>query len=111
MEGQAFAKPAFELVKQLVMNPSKHQPVDNDAVAANMKQLELVLDVYEQQLCTRPYIAGQAFSMADIGHMPFMGLLVDALSPTEGVFDIRPHVLDWWWRLSKRLSWHKVNQP
>ena len=43
-------------------------------MATATKQLDTALDVMEKQLTSHPFLAGKAFSLADICFMPYIGL-------------------------------------
>eukprot|EP00877_Chromochloris_zofingiensis_P015181 jgi/Chrzof1/9917/Cz04g20220.t1 len=108
-EGQNFYKPAHDIINELIYNPMRGLPIDTAAVASHMMQVEQVLDVYENQLSARPYIAGRHFSAADISHMPLTASLM-AAPTTAALFVDRPHLIAWWNRISARPSWAKVNK-
>ena len=69
-------------------------------------QFEKVLDVYEQQLTGKEYLANNKFSMADLSHltktMKFFGRGLD-----ECIYS-RPNVAKWWERISSRPTWKKL---
>lgn len=80
----------------------------NDAVVdEQVAKLEKVLDVYEAQLSKSKYLAGDFFSMADLSHLPYTNLLVNATDKAE-VITSRPHVHAWWKDISSRPSFTKV---
>jgi glutathione S-transferase len=51
-------------------------------------------------------MAGDEFSLIDIYYMPYTELLYQA---GEGkLIDDRPHLKEWWERVSSRESWKKI---
>ena len=66
-----------------------------------------MLDVYEKVLSTRPYLAGDEFSLADLSHLSYGALLHEC--GCGGPFDSRPAVKAWWERITARASWKKVS--
>ncbi len=57
-------------------------------------------------LATQPFLAGDKFTLADIGFMPYLEYL--EMSPIKAKLEQYPHVRAWWGRLRERDSWRKV---
>jgi len=79
---------------------------DETAVASLKEQLNTRMDVYEKILSKQPYLGGQAFTLADLFHLPYGTWLVKL--GEGGVFDSRPHVKQWWDKITGRQSWKTV---
>jgi glutathione S-transferase len=69
------------------------------------EKMQLPLAVADRALQTSPYLAGEAFSLADIHLMPFLEYL-EKLS--RDVLAKRPGLAAWWERVSRRPSWQQV---
>ncbi|KAJ3284547.1 hypothetical protein HK104_009876 [Borealophlyctis nickersoniae] len=69
-------------------------------------KLEATLDVYNTILGTRPYLAGDQVSLADLFHLPNGAKLIEA--GLEEAFTLRPNVKAWWDRISARKSWKET---
>ncbi|CAF0989253.1 unnamed protein product [Rotaria sordida] len=79
---------------------------DEAKIALYREQLNAKLDVYEKILSKQPYLAGQDFTLADLFHLSYGNRLVKL---NEGhFFESRPHVKDWWNRITSRPSWQQV---
>ncbi|KAJ1692129.1 hypothetical protein LUZ63_008827 [Rhynchospora breviuscula] len=79
---------------------------DMSNVEKKAEKLSAVLDVYEAHLAKNKYIAGDAFTLADLNHMPDIYLLLK--SAKADLITSRPHVKAWWDDISARPSWKKT---
>ncbi|KAG8073351.1 hypothetical protein GUJ93_ZPchr0006g41257 [Zizania palustris] len=71
------------------------------------KDLEKLLDIYEQRLEEAAYLAGDKFTIADLSHLPNADRL--ASDPrSRRMFEARKNVSRWWNAISKRESWEYV---
>uniref|UniRef100_A0A0D9VP85 glutathione transferase n=1 Tax=Leersia perrieri TaxID=77586 RepID=A0A0D9VP85_9ORYZ len=71
------------------------------------KDLEKLLDIYEQRLEEAAYLAGDKFTIADLSHLPNADRL--ASDPrSRRMFEARKNVSRWWNEISKRESWEYV---
>ena len=52
------------------------------------------------------FLTGDKFTIADIGHMPYLEYLES--TPINEKLQQYPHVVAWWGRLRERPSWRKV---
>jgi glutathione S-transferase len=59
-----------------------------------------------RQLATQPFLAGDAFSIADLCFMPYVEYL--ALSPAAAKLTEHPRVAAWWSAVSAREAWGKT---
>ncbi|KAI9763702.1 MAG: hypothetical protein M1840_009175 [Geoglossum simile] len=97
---------ASKLVREKVFKKwYKLEP--NEEVAAGLKaELEKRLDVYETILSQQSYIAGNEFTLADIFHIPYGAMLVQA--DAGELITKRKNVKAWWDRITGRDSWKAV---
>ncbi|XP_031484939.1 glutathione S-transferase-like [Nymphaea colorata] len=79
---------------------------DEAVVAAQAEKLGKVLDVYEETLSKRKYLAGDFFSLADLHHLPYTHYLM--CTPHASLITSRKHVNAWWEDISSRPAWQKV---
>jgi glutathione S-transferase len=64
------------------------------------------LDVLDDALANRPYLAGETFSLADVHWMPYLEYL--ARLGEDAPITARPNVTAWWRRIAARPSWQQV---
>ena len=101
---------AAELVHALDMLPL--QAIDHRALApeaviqAGRTSISKTLDILNERLGQAPYLAGDDFTIADLGYMPYVEYLFAA--GHGDLITSRPHVAAWWSRISARPSWHKA---
>lgn len=106
VEYSYFSAPTMRLVREKLFHPLRGLPVDAQNVAAARAELARTLDVLDQPLATQPYLAGQEFSLADIGFMPYIEYLYAAQE--SELITSRPQVAAWWGRVSARPSWQTL---
>ncbi|TKV98344.1 hypothetical protein SEVIR_9G554500v4 [Setaria viridis] len=71
------------------------------------KDLEKLLDIYEQRLEEARYLAGDNFTIADLSHLPNADRL--ASDPrSRRLFETRKNVSRWWNDVSSRDTWQYV---
>ena len=75
---------------------------DETIIENALKQLEKVLDIYEQRLKTNPYISGESFTIADIAHIPYTNYMLRF--GYKELYKSRPNVYKWLKRIMKRDS-------
>jgi glutathione S-transferase len=106
MEQSYFSAPALKIIWNLMFKKMMGQEPDMAAVSQGKADVARTLDVVEKELATREFLAGSAFTLADIVWMPYAQYLV---SSGEGaLLTDRPNVAAWWKRVSGRSSWVKV---
>jgi glutathione S-transferase len=71
---------------------------DEDRINSSLAELEKVLDVYDQQLQSRSFLAGDALTLADLAHIPYTLYLIKHAG-VEEPFSKRPNVWRWWQEL------------
>lgn len=73
----------------------------------SQRELEKLLDIYEQRLEEAAYLAGDKFTIADLSHLPNADRL--ASDPrSRRMFERRRNVSRWWDQVSRRESWTYV---
>ncbi|OWM64357.1 glutathione S-transferase F11-like [Punica granatum] len=109
VEAHNFNDLVYNLVLQLVVFPRTGRHSDLAIVDSCERKLEKVLDVYEQRLSHSAYLAGDAFTLADLSHLPALRYLMDEAGMANLVRD-RKSVSAWWDTISSRPSWKKLLQ-
>ena len=99
IETSNFAGHAMKFVYQYVFKREQAPEVLKTAGAG----LDLAYRTMNESLATRPNLAGEACSLADIFFMPYLEYL--SLSPAAAQLAEHPHVAAWWARLSARRAW------
>jgi len=79
--------------------------VDRAAVESGREKMQAALDIADYTLRSSAYLAGEAFTLADIQFMPYIEYLEEI---AEDVLTKRPSLRAWWERSSSRPSWQKV---
>lgn len=109
VESQNYNPPITSLVWEKVFKPRFMGITTDEAVAAaNLAELNRVLDVYEARLSKQSYLAGQEFSLADLSHISNMWVLVNMAQITQPL-DTHPAVKAWYERITSRPAWIKVS--
>jgi len=99
----------MKIVVQLMFNKFRGLPTDENVVNETTPQLAKALDIYEAQLKKTKFIAGDSFSVADIGNAPYFQYL--SQTAKKHLIDERPHVAAWWKAVSERPTWQKIITP
>ncbi|KAG0567066.1 hypothetical protein KC19_7G107900 [Ceratodon purpureus] len=107
VESQNYNPAASLIVREKVFAPRMGAPSDESVVAAQTPKLEKTLDVYEAHLAKSKFLAGDFFSLADLSHLPYTNLLVNAAGKSD-LISSRPHVSAWWNAISQRPAFQKV---
>ncbi|XP_062213849.1 glutathione S-transferase F11-like [Phragmites australis] len=71
------------------------------------KDLEKLLDIYEQRLEEAQFLAGDNFTIADLSHLPNADRLVSD-PRSRRMFESRKNVSRWWCDISNRKTWQYV---
>jgi glutathione S-transferase len=82
------------------------RPQEQGVLDAATKALETTCAFMEKQLTQTQFIAGSAFTLADVCFMPYLEYAI--VSSFKGVFTQHPHLMTWWNRVSERPAWRKV---
>jgi glutathione S-transferase len=105
VEQSNFSPHAMKFVYHYTFKRAQEPAVLEAATAS----LETAFAALERPLTTQPFLAGDRFSIADIGYMPYLEYLEG--SPIKAKLEQFPHTLAWWTRLRSRESWRKVTAP
>jgi glutathione S-transferase len=97
-----FAPAAMKFIFQYVFK----RPQEQAALDSAQVMLETCLATMSEDLQNHDYLAGEQFTLADIGFMPYVGYLVG--TPVVDTLKKYPAVMAWWERVSARPSWQKV---
>ncbi|CAE6455746.1 unnamed protein product, partial [Rhizoctonia solani] len=85
-----------------IVAPMKGLSVDEAEVEKAVEILTSNMKAYERILSKQKYLAGDAFTLADLSHLPF-GQIINHFYPE--IFSSQPHVKAWWDDISQRESW------
>jgi glutathione S-transferase len=94
------------LAVERILKKHRGQMPDGSLERAAEGALRSALDVYNRALEGREFLAGDAFSLADISLMPYVASL--AMLDAEPLLESAPHVRAWWSRCRERPSWRAV---
>lgn len=106
VEQSYFTPGAMPIIKQLYLGKMAGQEPDMAIVEKCKVEAERALDAAEKVLASRPYFAGEGFSLADISWMPYVEYLFP--SGMAELITSRPAVSGWWERVRSRPSWKKI---
>lgn len=81
-------------------------PRDERVIAAGREGIQVALDVADRWLESNAYLAGTAFSLADVHWMPYLEYMMP-IGEAEPVTR-RRHLASWWTRVSGRSTWQRV---
>lgn len=107
IEAHNFNDLVYTLVLQLLVLPRMGKRSNLDVVHTCEEKLEKVMDVYEERLSKRSYLAGNSFSLADLSHLPGIRFLIDE-AKMEHLVTERKNVCAWWKDISSRPAWKKL---
>jgi glutathione S-transferase len=101
-----FAPHAQPVLVETLFRPYLGGLRNDAAIETGRAGMQPALDAAEAWLTTRPFLAGDAFSLADIHWMPYL----EYLARTDQGEHVarRPHLHAWWARVSARPTWHRV---
>lgn len=106
VEPQHISEPISKVLFELQIKPLLSMTTDPATVEAESEKLGKVLDVYEARLSESKYLAGDAFTLADLNLMPYVYNL--SLSSKAELMTSRPHFKKWWDEVSARPAWQKT---
>jgi glutathione S-transferase len=101
-----FAPHAGPLIVETLFRPYLGGDPDRAAIAAGREGMQVALDVVDRALASNDYLAGTAFSLADIHWMPYLEYLAQ-IGEGEAI-ERRKNLAAWWKRTSSRPAWVKV---
>ncbi len=102
IETENYSSHAMKFVYQYVFHREQSAEVLKTAGAG----LDLAYEAMDRQLATQPFLAGDAFSIADLCFMPYLEYL--AVSTAAAKLREHPHVAAWWTAVSGREAWGKT---
>ncbi|MFT3922429.1 MAG: glutathione binding-like protein [Myxococcales bacterium] len=102
VEQSNFSPSAMKFVYHYVFKRNQDEAVLESA----NKMLDTVYATIAKPLAKSPYLTGDAFTLADIGYMPYIEYM--QLSPAKATLEKYPSVVAWWERVSGRPSWKKA---
>jgi glutathione S-transferase len=107
-----------ELAEKLKKVPSKERqeawtraarkPYTEEERAAARAKLVGMLDRMEEAMRQTPWLAGNAYSIADIAVVPFAKRISEEIAPDEMTPAKHPRVADWWARIQARPAFTKA---
>jgi len=101
---QSFVAPNHkQLVGHRIVRKHQGMPTDTAAAAEVERALGEALGAIDRALAGDRYLAGEAFSLADISLMPYVASL-PMIEAQHLLGDLR-HVARWWGEVSARASW------
>jgi glutathione S-transferase len=101
-----FIPHAHALIVELLFRRFLGGEPQAEVIAAGRVGIGPALDAIDAALAASPYLAGEAFSLADIHWMPYVEYL-HRIGEGEA-FARRPNVDAWWRRVAARPAWQKV---
>ncbi|XP_057967149.1 glutathione S-transferase F9-like [Malania oleifera] len=109
VEAHNYFPPVYNLAIHIMFYSILGVQPDSKVIEESEQKLAKVLDIYEERLSERKYLAGDFFSLADLSHLPFTQYLVNDMGKDYMIRN-RKHVSAWWDDISSRPSWKKVLQ-
>lgn len=101
-----FTPAAMKLIYNYVFFPMQGKAEDPAMIADGNAGVDRALKVLETRLAASTYLAGDSFTIADIGFLPYIEYLM--ATPAKSLFAGYPAVQAWWTRCSERPSWRKA---
>jgi len=83
---------------------NKDAEINETILQESITELEHVFSVYEKRLEKSKYLGGDSFSIADISHIPYLFLFVNAGSEYKQILKKYPFVYKWYKKLISRES-------
>jgi glutathione S-transferase len=102
IETSEFSSHAMKFVYHHVFR----RPQEPAVLEAAGKALETTCALMDRQLAQTPFVAGEAFTLADICFMPYLEYLMS--SPARDNFGRYASLVEWWNRIGERPAWRKV---
>ncbi len=102
VETENFTPAAMKFIYNTVFK----RPQEPAVLEAAQAKANVALEAMDAQLAKHPYLAGDAFSIADITYMPYFEYAM-ATDLKDTILKHR-HVAAWWNRVSERPTWRKV---
>lgn len=106
VEFSNFTPTAMKIIYQTVFGKWRGQAPDMDVVNKARDAIQSTCDILDKALAGNQYFAGESFSLADVGFMPYVEYLF--VGESGDLITSRPNFNAWWTRVSARPSWKKV---
>ena len=106
VETSNFTPAAMKLIYNYIFFPMQGKAEDPTMIADGNAGVDRALKVLETRLAASTYLAGDTFTIADIGFLPYIEYLMG--TPGKALFAGYPAVQAWWTRCSERPSWRKA---
>lgn len=106
VEQSYFTPGAMKIIMQNLFAPMGGGTPNEQIVEQGRLEVQRALDVMDKHLAGKEYFAGEQFSLADLGYMPYVEYLFAAKA--GNLITSRANVSAWWSRVSHRPSWQKV---
>jgi len=103
VEQSHFTPAAMKIISAALLAPMFGKPIDEAKVAEGKAELKPALEILDRALAKTKFVAGDSFTLADIGFMPYIEYVYAAKH--GDVIDAHPNVAAWWKRVSERPSW------
>jgi glutathione S-transferase len=94
------------IVGQRIFAPMFGGKTDEAVVAKHAEKVAQGLDIMDARLAKNQYLAGDAFTLADVFFMPYFALVLH--TPEGSLLTSRTNIAAWWKRVSERPSWVKA---
>ncbi|MBJ6760998.1 glutathione S-transferase N-terminal domain-containing protein [Myxococcaceae bacterium JPH2] len=101
-----FSPAAMKIIYERLLKPMRGLPMDEANVQAGREALRRPFEVVDAVLAQQQFLAGDAFSLAEVCWAPYMEYLF-AVGQAELVAQY-PSLNAWWNRVSTRPSWKRV---
>lgn len=82
------------------------RPQDESVLSAAQQMVEKTYSVLAQTLAKGGFVAGDQFTIGDIGFMPYIDYMQN--TPAGELIQKHPALVAWWKQLSGRPSWQKA---
>ncbi|MBK9032104.1 MAG: glutathione S-transferase N-terminal domain-containing protein [Myxococcales bacterium] len=106
VETSNFTPSAMKLIYNYVFFPMRGQAQDPQMISDGNAGITRALAVLDARLAQSPSLAGDAFTLADVGFLPYIEYLM--ATPAKELFVPHAHVMAWWQRCAERASWRKA---
>lgn len=110
VESQNFNPPISKYIYEKVFKKWKDPEAASDEAVLSqaLDELSAVFEVYEKRLLESKYIGGNAFSIADISHIPYLHMFVNIGEENKKFVKKYPHVYKWYKRMLMKDSVKEV---
>ncbi|KAK4683454.1 glutathione S-transferase, partial [Tremellales sp. Uapishka_1] len=109
VEASDFTPPIRALAFELYFKKARSgQPADETQVQVQEELFHTALEAYERILAKHAYVAGDQLTLADLFHLPFATLVLEAGHAEALVDGSLPNVARWWKAISSLEAWATV---